>query len=566
MLEIKFLKLQIKGCTDEEERRRLQETLAVMQRSAWAVRGDETLLNSPESHCLKGAVFLKYNPMNSFVPFSAKLLQHSGVWSEFGDQEGIYDKLVWIYCRDGFHKQMRFMEDIAENKKQFGWVTGLPGKGKSLTALAYAHYLSSNIESKWSVKWLHISSPYSNPLCFCLLDNKKYAWNLKVPVRDQVLMDVLLEFKPLKRPTFFILDGYTNSEAPAELVKTLRLWQKNDESNRRVLIVCSMGALRKSFDGEPEMPEYLLEPWTHTEYLSAVQNDNFYESVKDQLDARLLSLTGEDVVKKSRRTMIRENKVDLKFYFAGGSSRYMFAYKTKRLIDHLTKAMGDVHSFHKGMDQGARATVVVNQLFSASQTDGNRVVHLPVSQYVARELSYYMGPDTLKRFSTSFCPDQNPVMKGLFFENLFFATIGVSDLTLRSSEGVQEIHWHRAPVLSWNEALPSIQNPHKKVFWIRPHRFNQEGYDGVFVDKGERYVRFVQLTTSKHHGLRLEACESFLKHFKSVGNQLKRAEFYFVVPEENRKEFSVLKAGKERIKSRSARGLLSGYRVVGVRL
>jgi hypothetical protein len=73
--------------------------------------------------------------------------------------------------------------------------------------------------------------------------------------------------------------------------------------------------------------------WNLDEYKSAIKNDDFFDSIKDYLDANI----------NTKEKPSNEDLIESKFYYAGGSSRYMFTFSTSVVIDRLKSAIISCH-------------------------------------------------------------------------------------------------------------------------------------------------------------------------------------------------------------------------------
>lgn len=81
-----------------------------------------------------------------------------------------------------------------------------------------------------------------------------------------------------------------------------------------------------------KVKEIYIDSWTIDEYKSAVKDETFMTSVKTFLDSSI-------PVEESDETEDIEDLMNSKYYFAGGSCRYMFVYNTKMVIKSLEEAV-----------------------------------------------------------------------------------------------------------------------------------------------------------------------------------------------------------------------------------
>jgi len=121
--------------------------------------------------------------------------------------------------------------------------------------------------------------------------------------------------------------------------------------NDRIVTCCSLATLGKT-KHEDQIANHVamfhVPSWTNDEYLAAIEDNAFYQTVKKNLDAQhvLLSkmLQVEEGVadnEDNSLSIAEEKKQALvsKYYFAGGSCHFMFQYPTNDVIEDLQKAL-----------------------------------------------------------------------------------------------------------------------------------------------------------------------------------------------------------------------------------
>lgn len=124
-------------------------------------------------------------------------------------------------------------------------------------------------------------------------------------------------------------------------------------------------------------------------------------------------------------------------------------------------------------------------------------------------------------------------MVGWIFEFLFFSKLTHSGVQLYDGGIIKK---------SWPKAQFSSVNPDKQDFpclsidggvWLKPVKWNQGGYDAVFIDKKAHQVCFVQITKSVTHKFSLRFFANFLGSLQNSQEQfeVKKLEVIFVVDE-----------------------------------
>ncbi|EKX33922.1 hypothetical protein GUITHDRAFT_119905 [Guillardia theta CCMP2712] len=466
----------------------------------------------------------EYSNNSEFIRFPAQYLKLAGVGEHLAEKEN--DSMdAMVYCRQAVQEQMKFMQEAVMKRGCFGWVNGSPGTGKSLTALAFCLGLNS---SAWNVCWLHLSM-FNLPEG--LLRNEQGVRAVKLLRYSDEDMLSGLGLNEFNRPGLIILDGYRKTERYELLIELLSDWRNQDKSMRRLLVVTSMSGNIKIQGGEDTrlgMEFFFVNPWTEQEYLSAIKCNEFYELVKENLDTEMFL---ESHGKKSDRS-IRRIRIRSKYFYAGKSSRCMFAWNTSEVIKRLRRALTAVQDFESHMSSGTQSPNLIDGLFSVRRDAVSQSDCLTfVSEFVAFEFAIRMGPDRLRKCAALFEPN-DPIMQGKFFEILFFATIAAQDLKIFWRVGGNGTKiWPKGVVkIVSNNFDQTFFDGNENGLWAKPLNFNHPAYDGVFLNKTDGSVRFVQVTIAKEHSFNLAPCAKFLEKMTNIGFCVRNVEFYFVVP------------------------------------
>jgi DNA polymerase III delta prime subunit len=417
-------------------------------------------------------------------------------------------KLV-LYCRPTFHQQFNFLQESVLENARLGWIMGPPGTGKSTTALAFASTLDSN---KWIVTWIHLSR-MDFPVCVRYERGTKKS--RKIDLKDPMLPDlddVLFDVGDSTQHIVFV-DGYTlTGNRHIDIQQTCYSWLKKDKVNRRLVVVCSMssrGKTKLEEDMMSNVEEFFVYSWELDEYLAAVKHDAFFNNVKHNLDSSDdLQISSAETLQASRAALIKS-----KFYFAGGCSRFMFLFKTATVTEYLddsVAAVSDIMPYIKGVI-GDISNAVINRLFSNYRKPGGisrkaRTTCI-VSEWAASQLAMIGGPDLVKNLAVVARNQHNPAMDGWMFEMWFFALLGNCGVTLCDDIGNKQEEWSSSSVLTFTE-VPTL--PDDYGVWLKPIKWNQGGYDAIFIDKTSGRVRFVQVTRGDSHSFKIEYFYKFL--------------------------------------------------------
>ncbi|KAE9082567.1 hypothetical protein PF010_g21540 [Phytophthora fragariae] len=161
-----------------------------------------------------------------------------------------------------------------------------------------------------------------------------------------------------------------------------------------------------------------------------------------------------------------------------------------------------------------------------------------VSDYVVRKLATLMGPRLVRDFKRA-C-NANPSTRGFNLEAWFFAELSHNDLawSVYVESKLQQRQWGRSTIVFFDPDKYPIGVSLDGPTWMAPAKWNQGGYDAVFIDKAEQLVRFVQVTRAEHHTFDPIYFVMLLNRLVAGGlNQVAVVELCFVVPMDRLKAF-----------------------------
>ncbi|CAM6100826.1 unnamed protein product [Calypogeia fissa] len=410
----------------------------------------------------------------------------------FFENSGLYMKPRSLFCRSQFWKQFEFLDKVLhtprsdaltnQNPNYNGWILGSPGIGKSKTTLAF---MSTIDRVHWVITWIHLSSRAAS--CYKVVGNDKRILHRKgVEKPPEHIQRILLEEPDVDRHHIVVVDGITNNDPDEEVKSICFTWLEERYKERRLVFVSSMTSRGKVYldeDSQDGAEEFLLDSWIWDDYIHAVKNDDFYKDIREMLDSSgCESLTSPEDLLKS------------KYFFAGGCPRLMFDYKTAKVMDFLRSAVNsvtDLMPYVKNF-QGERSEAVTNRLLIASY-DVERGERLPsiVSKYAATLVAQRQGPSIIKGLSAVLNKYLNPSMRGWLVEMWFFASLPVEDFTFIVNG--EEKTWPKSTFIDFDPgSIPEVPNV---AVWWKPIRWNEGGYDAVYVERNSNLVRFVQVTT-----------------------------------------------------------------------
>jgi len=327
------------------------------------------------------------------------------------------------------------------------------------------------------------------------------------------------------------------------------LWRNFDRENRRLAVTTSMSSPGKKSDEQDrieKVKEMKVYSWTLEEYQDAAKYDLLYMSVAEAMGTSL----GKRKQTRRRETEEerRAREVESKYRVAGGSCRLMFEYTTEEAIESLRDAMSVVDDFPSLMEfsTGEQSKRFVNRLHGKHRI-GKKEYWGLVSRFAATELAEKLGESFVRKIEELTNMAENPVLRGVLFEMLFFARIKQmpGPLKLTTIQG-EDVEWSSCEVESFDptDVYEAGENSKERVC-LKPVAWNQGGYDAVIVDWSSKLVRFVQVTSREAHDLKLRYFSDCLDSLSIQGWEQWKLEIVFVVPKDNVERFRVSKVEDE---------------------
>jgi len=508
-----------------------------------------------------------------------------------GSGIGRSGRALTLYRRTPLVEQWKEINRCSIQTYAHLWIVGPPGTGKSCAALAFAWSLD---RLHWEVMWIHYSRRKRHFNCVWLQGGKKTVCVVKEETVERDLA-AILKGTSQTRKTIVFLDGYVKNTRAGEAayLKCLR-WNQEDKIKHRLVCVCSMVSIGKTYrpelydsienvdeklfgmveDLDEELSEvedvdmetgesYSLEqaaanassdiqtsesPHTTQAAVSPVDSEMLFELtswlVEEYEEAILCDEFFRAVVgmfpEYSRQTdpaKEKEERISLlqaKYFVAGGSARLMFERTAEKGIEALTRAIATVPNIENYLNGlvGESSGGAVNRLLARyySPPPQKADVRL-VSDYVVRTFAIQMGPRLLEKFAGACAV--NPSMDGWILEAWFFAELSHKGLTwsVCGESELQRHQWEKSVIVYFDPSRYPLVSPLKDPAWMAPVKWNQGGYDAVYIDKAKQLVRFVQVTRAKRHTFKEKYFVDLLHSF--IGdhvNQVAAVELYFVVP------------------------------------
>ena len=431
-----------------------------------------------------------------------------------------------FYCRQGVKKLFLFIEEKVIKKSVRGWILGPPGTGKAISSFAFALKLP---RSEWIISWLSVGDVNSSPSFVRFCEKDKLVGQFPGPLWLADLEDTLNVDDLEGKKHILFVDGIKCFYQQSLLIRACMTWAKKGPNTNRLVFITSMSARFKAKHEEDvrnNVEEHRVYSWTLKEYLSAVSNETFFNSVKDILDSTIHVQEFNSTVIEKEKIASRNDLVTSKHYFAGGSCRFMFQYSTEVVIKELHECMRSAKDLHAYVDSNMSiySSDVVNHLFGYYEQHEYSSV---ISDFAIRLIACTLDPSLVNRMINFFKAKHNPALHGALLELWFFSSIEANGLELYDRKEGSSETWPKCDCMEFNpntvSGLPSYP------IWLKPLRWNEGGYDAVYVDTNKNHTRFVQATRADEHPFKIWYFSNLLTKFSSIF-ETKTLEICFVVP------------------------------------
>ncbi|GMF12316.1 unnamed protein product [Phytophthora lilii] len=339
---------------------------------------------------------------------------------------------VILYCRSQVKQLWDYLEKKVIVDNVAAYILDPPGTGKSARSLAFAASLD---REEWNVVWVHVRLGSCAPLT-CLCTAIKEFWvvarlsEFELPRVDQ-------------RKNFLVLDRITAELQCRDFVGSVSAAHSDEDRLDVCSLMVSRGKTNKQDDDIQNIKEYFMCSWTREEYLAAIRDPDFYAAVRSKLDTTSISEVndenGNDELSSDEDK--KTHALNLKFYYVGGSCRFMFQFLTAEVEQEVEDKMESVENTTDLVKNcvGTFKTGATNTLYGL-QIDGRRYKRFPVSRYVASRIADTCGNDTIMRswrLASMFHPTLH--LNGYLFEWLFFASVASHAVKLYGDKDVVDI-------------------------------------------------------------------------------------------------------------------------------
>jgi hypothetical protein len=392
-------------------------------------------------------------------------------------------------------------------------IQGPPGSGKSSITWAWA------CEQDY-VCWIHLDE-LKGTVCW---KDASDSWSKATYSNDS-----LSAFVDSSKSRVLILDGIVKEKHEILLSHAVANWLDVDVG-RKLIIVCSLQYVIKTETLKVHnYKTFQMPSWSLEEYTSAYSHVMMKHSITTEILPEN-EVQDEDEKVKDEKDKDKEKLQD-KFFVAGGSARWMFQFTVNEVIAdiemHVSRIGSDLTLLMNGL-LGERSNTSISHLFCVFNTKEAFIV----SEFATRSIAEKCEAAFLIQARNSSLAISNPTFDGWIFEAEFIYKLRSKEITVLFESSALAL-----PVASKYRFcnLPDIVDVKLPAsldnVWFVPSKWNQACFDVVqaLPDGG---FRFIQVTKSLEHTLKLKYIVLFLNRFIELKREVKALEIWFVVPNE----------------------------------
>ncbi|CAK4126948.1 unnamed protein product [Aphanomyces euteiches] len=406
-----------------------------------------------------------------------------------------------------------FLNERVIQEKRKGYIVGPPGTGKSMATLSFEASLN---RTKWRVIWIHLKKYGS--ACFLDMGTNQF-WRC-----GSATFALPRSHFSNAPPLVVCLDGFSESAYHLEVLRNIEGQLYHNDR----FVVCSTmstpGTRNTTDDFYDGIEFFFMYSWTRDEYRAAVEIPELLNLVKDNLDATPLldvndpsELTGDDNL---------DAIVDIKFYYAGGSCRFMFESSTKTIQAELQNKLEVLYG--------------MNEKY-------NRV---PLSQYAISLFAKASYADTITSLEWRYRASgevTHPSLESVLLEWLFLVTVPRRRVGLVDSKNDIKVELPQTKVLYFDprKNFKTTENGAQRQIcgnkvWLKPIVPNEKGYDALYFDVEAGQVVFVRLMRSSTIDLTLAVFANVLSklHYAGMKKEM-NVEIYVVIKPSKMKQFKI---------------------------
>jgi hypothetical protein len=317
-------------------------------------------------------------------------------------------------------------------------------------------------------------------------------------------MNFAVSFLESVHARFLVLDGYRSDGVQHSKLREVAYMKKQTScctSCCQFLTVRSMTVQIYSTENKVcGIDWYEVCPWSLEQYQKAASHLEFLTSVQDKISASH-GLSADEV-------MILINK---KYYYAGGNARWMFSMSQDELLAEIDLQLAGVYNVEELLRGRVTCAVSGNHLLVRYKS-GQRFTKFVISKFVTSLLLSNCEAAVYKIMYSMAMQQVNPSFLGWVVEFDFISQLrqcsveGKKFLFVNPRKSESRTEWSVPDVVDFNPDSEFCPSDIPVGTWLKPVKWNQEGYDLVcyLCEEGKHFLCFVQVTNAVEHVVNLQ--------------------------------------------------------------
>ena len=428
-----------------------------------------------------------------------------------------------------------FDEFVASKRFKQLYIAGPPGCGKTL----FISLLVRMYAKKENKRVLFVAYRDKGK-CLVFVFQGRNVQQLSAHTSKENLFDVLTGLTDKEHFDMVVYDGVRDSIPQSSGVLSLLNEQVEDSKISKVLHVTSLAFRIK--DGDV-LPYYLrihqldyFDSWERGIYTDAIHKMFISGKLKQWLEQEIKDSAGSSDESSTTQNndsdmpAMIESYVDFKYFYAGGSARFMFDYNVEDLRGYL---QGLIEALKDDQWQALTSSVpsmtddAVNTLMQRFRDRHGLAKCAPVSRYIAMIAYEKCGEKVVTAVSTAATRTGNPSLKGWAFElqQLEIIKKGFhptpSSTHIFSDSGLaflptRQVHFDGTNLegnIDGTNLEGNVDVPQTTVVWCL--KWDQGCFDVALYSKPVLVT--LQFTVSETHSLKLEYVRELREAFSSRG-------------------------------------------------
>lgn len=439
---------------------------------------------------------------------------------------GFSSESIRVYVREEAHEMWVKMETLITSSSLS--VSGPPGTGKSTEAWAWALWKAQ--QSKVDIIWYHMTKEAIIKVIVSGTTNTMVRYTI-----DCAFINVDINEAGGQ---YMIFDGITK-DMYTSVHSSMNVW-RNNVDNREFISVSSQAvkvALQEM--QEARMQIFKMPSWSFIQLDKACVDDILFTMVRNNLkcpgQSDALDDTGD-----SKAELLRG-----KFFYAGGSTRWMFGFSFDEFTNDFNTHWLAVCSYETFFnDQGPASYNAVNHLRAMVKNEKDEEAYFFASKFVIQKFLDTSKGAELNFFQLAYTKAEtshNPAFRGWVYEfdvdyqlsKSLANRIPLEVICQVGDKNTKEF-WSVPKYVTYanQEELFFHLNQSDEEFWAKPALWKANAIDFFHftVKEKERHLDATNATHGLTHNVKLHFIYNLCKTFMQKNLPISTIRYVFIVP------------------------------------